>query len=102
MNGYFVVWRGGWQNNITDWKIIKFKHNELKNKTIDSYDIFKFNLTWVIYGLSSWYDIGVENQAEFSAWWFQKRNIKLVYRWNIHKYLSNLSVDNKNGEVKIK
>ncbi len=65
---YFVVWRGGWQNNITDWRIIIFKHNEIKNKTIDSYDIFKFNLTWVIYGLSSWYDIGVENQAGFSAW----------------------------------
>ncbi|WP_338956468.1 hypothetical protein [Spiroplasma endosymbiont of Polydrusus cervinus] len=81
---YFAVWRGIYKNNITNWRIIKFKHNELKNKTVDSYDTYKLNLIWIWYPFSWWYDIGIETkQGGFSAWWFETYpNIKSVYRWD--------------------
>ncbi|WP_353487279.1 hypothetical protein, partial [Spiroplasma phoeniceum] len=34
---YFVVWRG---EKTDDWRIIKFKHSDLQEKILDSYNRF--------------------------------------------------------------
>ncbi|WP_338956470.1 lipoprotein [Spiroplasma endosymbiont of Polydrusus cervinus] len=98
---YFAVWRGIYKNNITDWRIIKFKHNELKNKTVDSYDTYKLNLIWIWYPFSWWYDIGIETkQGGFSAWWFETYpNIKSVYRWDGDGEPNTPEIDFKTGKI---
>ncbi|WP_342256551.1 hypothetical protein [Spiroplasma endosymbiont of Poecilobothrus nobilitatus] len=35
---YFVVWRG---NENNDWRIVKFKHFEQKEKVLDKYDKYE-------------------------------------------------------------
>ncbi len=96
---YFVVWRG---NKTDDWKIIKFLNDTNDDKKIDDYN--KYSLVFKPPRFRYYTLLIKEGIISTNHTWHADDGsyFKSVYHWNSHKDLPNLSVDNKNGEVKIK
>ncbi|PQP79170.1 hypothetical protein C6B38_02165 [Spiroplasma sp. ChiS] len=81
---YFVVWRGVKKDN---WRIVRFKHNELKiGKIFDKYNNYNlelrensgypFNFTLYVRYSSSW------GPADWESYNNKETYFKAVYRWN--------------------
>ncbi|RUP74967.1 hypothetical protein D6D54_09145, partial [Spiroplasma poulsonii] len=72
---YFVVWRG---NENNDWRIVKFKHFEQKEKILDKYD--KYELKTSHFGG----DLFIYKNGFVSYDWNKDNGtyFKSVYRWN--------------------
>ncbi|WP_342256486.1 lipoprotein [Spiroplasma endosymbiont of Poecilobothrus nobilitatus] len=72
---YFVVWRG---NENNDWRIVKFKHFEQKEKVLDKYD--KYELKTSHFGG----DLFIYKNGFVSYDWNKDNGtyFKSVYRWN--------------------
>ncbi|GAA6238943.1 MAG: hypothetical protein SPLM_10600 [Spiroplasma phoeniceum] len=87
---YFVVWRG---EKTDDWKIIKFKHSDLQEKILDSYNRFKLKRK---IGLHPYPDLVIDVNIFNHEWWEFNINIyfKSVYRWN-NDSEPNIYVENK-------
>ncbi|KAF0850081.1 MAG: hypothetical protein EIB84_04265 [Spiroplasma poulsonii] len=72
---YFVVWRG---NENNDWRIVKFKHFEQKEKILDKYN--KYELKTSHFGG----DLFIYKNGFVSYDWNKDNGtyFKSVYRWN--------------------
>ncbi|WP_253301049.1 hypothetical protein [Spiroplasma endosymbiont of Phyllotreta cruciferae] len=90
---YFVVWRGDKNEN---WKIVKFKHFEQKEKVLDKYD--KYELKTSHFGG----DLFIYKNGFVSYDWNKDDGtyFKSVYRWNLDTQEPNLFIDNV-GNVKV-
>ncbi|WP_348735451.1 lipoprotein [Spiroplasma endosymbiont of Ammophila pubescens] len=91
---YYVVWRGDKSN---DWKIVKFKNFELKEKVLDNYD--KYELKTSHFGG----DLFIYKNGFVSYDWNKDNGtyFKSVYRWNLDANEPDLIID-ENGNVKVK
>ncbi len=83
---YYVVWRGDKSN---DWKMVKFKHFEQKEKVLDKHDKYELKTSYKNGFVS--YDWNKDNGTYF----------KSVYRWNLNIKEPDLLIDS-NGSLKVK
>ncbi|MFU0252479.1 lipoprotein [Spiroplasma sp. Moj] len=107
---YYVIWRGKKPGNKNDnWKIIKFKHFELKNGKEFDKVIFD-NANWTRLELrndfGNYFDLYIRYLAHLGLIplsWRQDKGgnfIKSVYRWNLDTEKPDLIIDNA-GNVKV-
>ncbi|WP_424526250.1 lipoprotein [Spiroplasma endosymbiont of Glossina fuscipes fuscipes] len=91
---YYVVWRG---DKNSDWRIIKFKHFEQKEKFLDKYD--EYELKTSHFGG----DLFIYKNGFVSYDWNKDDGtyFKSVYRWNLDTNEPDLIIE-KNGNVKVK
>ncbi|WP_253301188.1 lipoprotein [Spiroplasma endosymbiont of Phyllotreta cruciferae] len=92
---YYVVWRGDKNDN---WRIIKFKHFEQKEKVLDNYDKYELKTShfggdlFIYKNLFVSYDWNKDDGTYF----------KSVYRWNLDTNISDLLNIDENGNIKVK
>ncbi len=89
---YFVIWRG---NENNDWRIVKFKHFEQKEKILDKYD--KYELKTSHFGG----DLFIYKNGFVSYDWNKDNGtyFKSVYRWNSHNEPNLPIIDLKTGQI---
>ncbi|WP_374696381.1 lipoprotein [Spiroplasma endosymbiont of Polydrusus formosus] len=102
-NYYFVVWRGDKNDN---WKIVKFKHNELKiGKIFDKYNKHTLELREEI-GYPFYFILYVRYSSYLApADWELYNNetyFKSVYRWNSLNIQEPDLIIDEDGNVKVK
>ncbi len=88
------MWRGDKSN---DWKMVKFKHFEQKEKVLDKHD--KYELKTSHFGG----DLFIYKNGFVSYDWNKDNGtyFKSVYRWNLDIKEPDLSIDS-NGSLKVK
>ncbi|WFG95468.1 lipoprotein [Spiroplasma citri] len=90
---YFIVWRGD-KNN--DWRIVKFKHFEQKEKVLDKYDTYELKTSHFGGDLFIYKNgfVGYDWNKDDGTYF------KSVYRWNLDIQEPNLIV-NKDGVIQV-
>ncbi|QJU61747.1 lipoprotein [Spiroplasma citri] len=90
---YFIVWRG---DKNDDWKIIKFKHFEQKEKVLDKYDTYELKTSHFGGDLFIYKNgfVGYDWNKDDGTYF------KSVYRWNLDIQEPNLIV-NKDGVIQV-
>ncbi|WP_425378315.1 lipoprotein [Spiroplasma endosymbiont of Polydrusus pterygomalis] len=99
---YYVTWRGNKNHN---WRIINFKHNELKiGKIFDKYNKYTLELREET-GYPFYFTLYVRYSSSWAPADWESYNgagtyFKSVYRWNLDTNEPNLIVD-ENSNVKV-